>query len=271
MRVLYSKTYSKLKPRKLLQFEVQLADQCNLNCKSCNHFSPLAPEHYLDTDNYGKDCERLAKLTSGRARTIRLMGGEPLLHPGITDIIGLTRKNFPGGTAVKIITNGILLPNEPPEFWECCRKNSVAIEISHYPIKINNTAIKRLAAQYGISVEYTGTDTKSFWRYPLDPSGSQNPENSFKKCWYSNNCIQLVSGRLYTCVTIAYIKYFNTYFHRNYIVGDDDSIDIYKAQNIGEILKFLCNSPPFCRYCNLNKRIDGIIWGVSQKASSEWE
>ena len=35
-------------PRNKLKFEVHLAEHCNLNCKSCFHYSSIAKEEYLD-------------------------------------------------------------------------------------------------------------------------------------------------------------------------------------------------------------------------------
>ena len=46
--------YIKLKKRKLLKnnhspfLQIHLTEHCNLNCKSCAHFSPIAKEHFVD-------------------------------------------------------------------------------------------------------------------------------------------------------------------------------------------------------------------------------
>ena len=70
-----------LKKRRFLSFELHIADHCNLKCKGCIHFSPLAEEKFLDTDIFQRDCQRIAELTdNNRLGKIRLMGGEPLLH-----------------------------------------------------------------------------------------------------------------------------------------------------------------------------------------------
>ena len=45
-------------------------------------------------------------------------------------------------------------------------------------------------------------------------------------------------------------------------------IDIYKAESIDEILKFIVNPIPFCKYCNLDST--PIEWGLSKKEISEW-
>ena len=67
------------KPR-IPYLETHLCDHCNLNCKSCSHFCPLVTEPtFTDLEQYTKDIRVLSKKLA--IRTIRLMGGEPLLHP----------------------------------------------------------------------------------------------------------------------------------------------------------------------------------------------
>jgi hypothetical protein len=52
-------------------------------------------------------------------------------------------------------------------------------------------------------------------------------------------------------------------------VPDSDSIDIYNASNIDEILDFLSKPITCCRYCMPND--DELIdWKVSKKEIEEW-
>jgi ABC-2 type transport system ATP-binding protein len=52
----------RLKPRKRLRFETDVVDHCNLNCKSCHHFSPLANQYFVKTEVFEKDFARLSQL-----------------------------------------------------------------------------------------------------------------------------------------------------------------------------------------------------------------
>ena len=44
--------------------EVQIADHCNLNCKYCSHFSPIADTHFYDLKQYEKEHQCGCKLTN---------------------------------------------------------------------------------------------------------------------------------------------------------------------------------------------------------------
>ena len=64
-----------------IRFIVDIVDHCNLNCKCCGHFSPLAPKGFLDINTFERDLKRLHELLYGHIHCFELMGGESLLHP----------------------------------------------------------------------------------------------------------------------------------------------------------------------------------------------
>ena len=83
--------------------EIHVVEHCNLNCSGCNHFSSLAKEEYLQPEQFEKDMKRLAELSKDYF-TIKILGGEPLLHPNITAFFEISRKYFPS-TPIQITTN----------------------------------------------------------------------------------------------------------------------------------------------------------------------
>jgi sulfatase maturation enzyme AslB (radical SAM superfamily) len=269
---LYMTMRTRLKKRDLLVFDVLLCDHCNLNCKGCQVFSPLAPEHFLKLSDYERDIAHLSHLFNGKMEYISLIGGEPLLHPGITEIIQITRKYFPQG-AVQIITNGLLLLKQPQKFWESCKENNAVIFVTKYPIKLDIEGIKEKAAEHGVTMSFFWGDDvpeKTFWKKPLDISGKQNAVESFNHCQDANRCIQLRDGRIYGCSTAAYSEFFNQFFNTNLALKESDSIDIHKTDNPNDILNFMCAPKPFCRYCKPKEIVYGLDWAVSKKQIEEW-
>jgi organic radical activating enzyme len=255
--------------RNLLRFDIHLTDHCNLNCSGCEHFSSLADKTFLDISAFERDCARLSELTGGNIEDIAFLGGEPLLHPNLTDAVDIAKHYFHTGK-LRILTNGILLLKQTENFWQNCAKNNVEIHISQYPVKLDNDAINDMAGKYRVNLTRSYVDGVDWVRRPLDIEGSQKIEDVTKKCYQLNQCIQLVDGKLYTCARIAYIKYFNQYFGQNLQVTEKDYIDIYKAADLDELLDFLCQPVPFCRYCNINKTLFDIKWSISKKNILEW-
>jgi sulfatase maturation enzyme AslB (radical SAM superfamily) len=81
---------------------------CNLNCKCCTTFSPIAEKSFLNIESYKNDMAKLAELTGNKLSNFYVTGGEPLLHPQITEIFSVARKYFPE-TEIFFMTNGLLL------------------------------------------------------------------------------------------------------------------------------------------------------------------
>ncbi|MDR1416583.1 MAG: radical SAM protein [Prevotellaceae bacterium] len=270
LSILNRKYITKRKPHAALSFAVLLTDHCNLNCKMCNTFCPLAEEYYLDINVFERDCARISELAGGRVEKITLTGGELLLHPQATKFFDAARKYF-ADVDIYIITNGILLPKQADEFWASCKRNSIKISVTQYPIKIDHDAIKRLAKKHEVALTLPDRDVKTqWWKIHLDLSGSQNAEKNFRLCAMSNTCIQLREGKLHTCPVLPNIKSFNRYFGKNLEVTERDYVDIYKAKSIDEMLIFLSKPVPFCRYCNVKKYAHNLAWGLSKRDISEW-
>jgi organic radical activating enzyme len=184
-------SFARLKKRKLLRFDIHLADHCNLNCKSCDNLSPIAPKRFLEQEVFEKDCKRLSYLTGGKLEDICLLGGEPLLHTGITGIIKTAREYFPK-TEIGILTNGLLLTKMGACFWTCCRECDVKITITKYPVKIDMAAIKDLAKNSDVRLEILYEEGgRSFYYRPLNKNGKGLLKNNFANCWYANRCVHL--------------------------------------------------------------------------------
>ena len=78
--------------KKQIRFIVDIVDHCNLNCKGCGHFSPLASKSFLDLETFENDLRRLNELLDGEIYCFEIMGGEALLHPQLEKFIEITAK-----------------------------------------------------------------------------------------------------------------------------------------------------------------------------------
>lgn len=265
------KNMEKLMPLPTLQFEVHLTEHCNLNCRGCNNFSCIAEPSFLDVEQYKKDLQRLSDLCEGEAKRINLMGGEPLLHPDVAEIARLTREKFPRAI-INVFTNGLLLLNQPEQFWSILKENNVGILVTPYPISFDYTKAEEIANRKGVAYQYCipVEEVKGLCRFVLDLKGQQNEKESFMKCVRANCCIFLKNGKLYTCTLVPNIEHFNRYFDENLPVTRRDYIDIYETDNLQEILDFLARPIPFCRFCDIDADTKLYPWGQTKKEKSEW-
>ena len=118
--------------RPLLHYvEFHLTDHCNMNCGGCTHFAPMADRWFADVGRVTADFARL-KVLFRNIRHVRVMGGEPLLHPDCTRFLHVVREAFPD-TRLELVTNGLLLGEQPESFWTACRETRTTISLSVYP------------------------------------------------------------------------------------------------------------------------------------------
>ncbi len=251
--------------------EVHIVEHCNLNCKGCLHFSPLAREEYLDIKEYKRDLLRLHELTNGNVSTFNILGGEPLLHPQCLEFLKATREIFPK-SIVKLVTNGILLPEQPDLFFKSCSEYNITIESTKYPLDIDWEKIKNKALRHNVKFKfYNGDSIKVMEFLPIDTDGKQDNRLSFLNCQLGwPTILWLDHGNLYQCERVAYIKHFNRFFGLNLKVEEDAYLNIYKISNIKEILDFQSRPTSFCRYCKKIYNKSLYQWSQSERLITEW-
>lgn len=255
----------------LENLDICVAEHCNLGCYSCNHFSPLAVPELLDLASAERDLQRLAELSDGDIPSISLAGGEPLLNPELPELMRITRFYF-SKSRIQLITNGLLLTAQKDIFWESVKKYAIVMTPTKYP-GIDWEKIEKRASQFGYSFDYfdlTGESEKISRKFCLDLSGSQSGEKSFMRCPLAFCTAAVQNGRIGTCSFVFNIRHFNRYFQKNIPVTNMDSIDIYKAKDMQEIIDFLRRPIPLCRFCkSIGEKIIGK-WRKTEKSISEW-
>ena len=119
-------------------------------------------------------------------------------------------------------------------------------------------------------IKSQGEENKNWFKNRRDLSGSQDVKENFNNCFWKARCIVLENGRLSSCVVPFKAKYFQQYYKSDaFDTSDKNSIDIFKAKDIEEIVEFLNRPIPCCRYCLPNQE-EKIPWGVSKRDISEW-
>lgn len=261
-------------PRPYLEYLIiNILDHCNLKCKGCDHFACVADPYLVPFQTLHDDIERMAEIMHGdNIVKIGIMGGEPLLHPDLLEILKDVRNKFPNAI-IRLTTNGLLLLQQKEDFWAVCRDYNITIVNTKYPIKIDHEKMKEKAESEGVKFQFfdgTGDDTvKTSFKKIITLDGTNDPVISFAKCHCANYMNFLMEGRLYSCpFSCQSYRIFNKKFEQNLKMTEGDYLNIYKVQDMQEILEFAARPRPYCRYCSDLDRWHE--WERSKQDISEW-
>ena len=106
--------------------EFYITNVCNLACHDCNRFNNFARKGHI---NFNEE-QYIEFATRFNLGVISIIGGEPLLHPGLLSYIKGLRKLWP--TSDLIITSNGLTLNKVKHLYEYCVANRCGLEISFH-------------------------------------------------------------------------------------------------------------------------------------------
>ncbi len=225
--------------------EFHLADHCNLNCAGCTHFSPYADKRFADIGSVRHDFLRLRSLFRN-IRHIRIMGGEPLLHPDAAAFVRLAREMFPH-SKIRLVTNGIKLlegSDRVRAVLAAMRETGVGVDWTLYPpLEGRRNDICRICAENGVNLRIS--ENGSFLAR-IKPQGDAVAAESFRWCRQLIYCPILDSGRIYLCAQAHFAGYYNRASGTQ--MAEDAGMDIHSA-SAWDILLYLMRPSPSCAFC----------------------
>lgn len=232
--------------RELSYLEYQVADNCNMNCSSCSHYSNLIKGNVLsDYERTRNGFLKLKKYVDNIC-LIRVLGGEPLLNPDLDKYIAMNREIFPY-SRIEIVTNGILVRSMPDHLIRSIKDNCIVMNISFYPAMKEKMA-EVTAHLDGLNIPYFVSPMINEFCKVTDPSGSQNSAESFKKCTW-RYCTMLRDDRLGLCAFSFLTKYFNEYY-KEFHLPESGSFSLNDPDLTSEKIMRRLNTPiEFCSYC----------------------
>lgn len=244
--------------------ETHLVNHCNLNCRRCSHFAPLAPPHFEDPDVFERDMLRLGELFRN-IRVIRLMGGEPLLHPAVERFLSIAREAFPAAR-IHLVTNGLLIRQMRDTFWQACRDNRVTIDLTVYPpVRALLDDIRELCLKEQVTLRESPNNT---FCVRMNFKGNSPGDQSFSNCRSLFFCPNLRNGRLYVCATSTYIGLFNARYGEH--LPQDQGIALDDPQLSGRsVLRALNRPVELCRFCSL--KTVTVPWSNGRPEKSDWD
>jgi len=202
------------------------------------------------------------------------MGGEPLLHPRVAEVVRMTRAFLPG-ERVSLCTNGLLLRRMRDDFWDTLAACDVALIMSVYPIKLDYQELAEFARGEGVRVllardiTHTADGKEAFMRLALDPEGGCDPGESFVSCPFGGHYMQLARGALWPCQVAAHHDAFAKRFGFNMHASSDDALLLDSIGSVSQIETFRRRPHPMCRHCD-NDALTVMPWGRSKLSADEW-
>ncbi len=233
------------KPR-LPVLEYTIVAHCILKCKGCLTASNVRKEFFDDPDWFEKQVKRIKELFSG-VRSLRILGGEPLLHERLLDFIYIARRAFPDAELV-IISNGLLIPNCSNSFLRAIHKMDAIFSITVYqPTGVIKKKIIRLLSMNQVKYEFRGA--VYVFRKSISLKKAYCAEDVFANC---PKCPSVVNGIL-ACEKYQELQIMRECFDID--VNDCEkglAIDIFQTKLNGwEINDFLSKPSQLCAHCAL--------------------
>lgn len=243
--------------------EYHLTNHCNLNCKGCAHFSPIAEPWFANINEYKNDMEELSSKVV--VDELILFGGEPLLHPNISEFLIESRKMLPN-TKISVLTNGLLVLERISELKDVFVQNDVWLDITCYPIDVKYQFMLKLLKAFRVKYRiYNDLEPiKTLRKHTLS---HERKENKWDCLMIRSKSVQLKNGKLYICPLQAYIDIFNKFFNEDFAVDDECILDLYKATD-EEIVNMYFRKNSFCEYCR--EPIEKNKYSTSKKEKREW-
>ncbi|MDR3299583.1 MAG: 4Fe-4S cluster-binding domain-containing protein [Candidatus Accumulibacter sp.] len=146
-----------------LTVEYEIVDHCNLNCAGCLNFCQHAKPRFAVLDEFKLTFARYLRIVGEQLAWFGIMGGEPLLHPQVSEFLILSREMYQG--KIILTTNGLLLQKMPSKFWKTCHNNRIDIIVSAYPVHLKYSKIVELADFHNVNIEIKSKSDAHAWSY----------------------------------------------------------------------------------------------------------
>ena len=255
--------------KKLSVVEIPIVYHCNLNCAHCDHFAPIAPKYTISVENFKKNLKRLSEVTESQIETIWLLGGEPLLHDKICELIKAIPVYFPDAN-IAMTTNGLLLDKQNDDFWQTCFECRVTIMVENYILNDKNINFDKIydkLKRYNCNL-HINPPKYEFRQAGLSKERKYNPQKRYEDCkcklWHLFD-----NGKFYACPFINGVdKFFNKKFPQYAIpVAKEDVLDIHKIKSIDDIIEFYKKPKSMCAHC---AKFKIVKWRLSKQEANEW-
>ncbi len=232
--------------RRLLIYnlEVNAVDHCNLTCRQCSHMAPIRPPGFLDPAEALEEMRRLA--TACRVNALCLLGGEPLLHPRLHDLIVACRE-AELCEYLYLTTNGTLVRSQPVALWRLL--DFIVISVHHGGVSLAEARQLQQDLAPHVIVRIVTDEFRQL--YLSRRLGGADARYVWRTCEQAHDlrCHFLHRGRYYVCPTQRFIT-----DHLAEAAGrhlPDGGLDISRPHLFRRLERYLQaeTGPAACHHC----------------------
>jgi len=236
--------------------ELNICYSCNLKCNYCAHLGQFLKGMITVEEAY-----EWCNAWKGRLlpHQVRILGGEPTLHPNLAQIVRIVHDTFPSSARV-IVTNG-LVPMEDKDTLQAIFETNTFIRVSKHfdqePLnkKIDEQVAFWKANQLLVEVRNYFNSFQKYYeienQLPV-PMFSDCAETSYHECSTQRNCVTLLNGCLYMCPQAAL-------YQHGYLTGQlgelwraaADYLPLLPSSTRSELVQFLSctKARAICKLC----------------------
>lgn len=235
-------------------FELHVTEHCNLRCAHCCNTSPYLPEKTLSPEQIARTLHTMAGVL--HADVFKIMGGEPLLHPRITEVLRVVRESGIGDV-VRLFTNGLLLSKMDDDFWRALDHLTIS-SYSSAPVKPAHLALfEEKARRFDVVLNVKPVDSFSQVMHDVRRDDPAEVQKTWESCWLRHRCLVARDGRFYICTRAAYLEELHTHVELTGPYPDparrreEDSVALDDTALGDKLLALLNRQTPLnsCRFC----------------------
>lgn len=264
-------------------FKTQIVDECNLNCKGCDHFAPIADRWHQPLDDYINMIKTLIKKVGMcHIKEIEIYGGEPTLHENLYEIMLATKVMVDKYITITVETNGIYLDAFLKKHKDLQNSNRFEYKITEYlPTK---GIVQNLKSKYPSLVIFNAEKTpnelelhsevykKEMFNVNLNLKTHTNGKENYKHCYcksYEEHSVCLRNWEISPCPLVMCMDIFDSKFDEQLKIKKSSimlSDDAFGLDLLYKIAHEPCDN---CKYCG--DIIYGVPYDISKKEKNEWK
>ena len=266
----------------LSYLEWMITTSCDLACPGCDRFIDFDHRWHEDFDSLCHHMTEWSKHLDPDNLTI--IGGEPLIHPQVYDIIKHARKSF-NHAKIEIFSNGLLLASKPKLLKVLREVQPAKIHITYHNQNqkvrdiIDSNIDKYILKNHpwrmvrknlwqfdNIELEISDPTQGGWYDYRqkingvLKPWKDNNPESSYKNCT-ANIYPIIYKNKLYKCPPISMLR---THAEKYKLLDDADWAPYLKYKGLGldcteeqleEFINNIRHPHKICNMCPANPKL----------------